>query len=173
LAIKLAEGTPLRLIDVRTPLEFAEVHAESAASVPLDQLSVAALEAVAPAAGMPLYLLCKSGSRAAKACDRLAAEGCGNAVVVDGGTDAWIAAGLPVVRRQNVLSLERQVRIGAGALVLISVALGWLVHRYFFGLAAFVGAGLVFAGVTNFCGMGLLIARMPWNRNAACKSCKA
>ncbi len=63
----------------------------------------------------------------------------------------------------KVISLERQVRIVAGSLVLIGVLLGWFVHRGFFGLSAFVGAGLVFAGITDFCGMGLLLAKLPWN----------
>ena len=64
------------------------------------------------------------------------------------------------------ISIERQVRIIAGSLVLIGMVLGWFVHRGFFGLAAFVGAGLVFAGVTDFCSMGLLLAKLPWNRKA-------
>jgi hypothetical protein len=71
---------------------------------------------------------------------------------------------LPVVRGRKAISLERQVRIAAGLLVLLGVLLGWLVHPVLFGLSAFVGAGLVFAGVTDFCGMGLLLARMPWNQ---------
>ena len=73
-----------------------------------------------------------------------------------------------MVRGAKVISLERQVRIAAGLLVLVAVTLGWLVHPAFLGLAAFVGAGLVFAGVTDTCGMGLLLARMPWNRVKDC-----
>ena len=78
--------------------------------------------------------------------------------------EACAQAGLPLVRGKQVISLERQVRIAAGSLVLTGVILGWFVHPIFFGLSAFVGAGLVFAGVTDTCGMGLLLARMPWNR---------
>lgn len=93
---------------------------------------------------------------------------------VEGGTLAWEGAGLPVVRGRRVISLERQVRIAAGALVVAGVLLGWLVHPAFLGLSAFVGAGLVFAGVTDTCGMGLLLARMPWNRIEKCgPSCSA
>ena len=73
-------------------------------------------------------------------------------------------AGLPVVRGKKAVSLERQVRIAAGSLVVIGVALGLLVHPVLFGLSGFVGAGLVFAGVTDTCGMGMMLARMPWNR---------
>ena len=83
---------------------------------------------------------------------------------MEGGTLACVEAGLPVVRGRKAISLERQVRIAAGLLVLLGALLGWLVHPAFVGLSAFVGAGLVFAGVTDTCGMGLLLARMPWNR---------
>ena len=155
-----------RLVDVRTPLEYAEVHAAGATLVPLDELSTERL-GEPPTADDPLYLLCQSGARATKAAAKLASSGWRHCVVVEGGTVAWLAAGLPVVRRPGVISLERQVRIAAGSLVLIGAAMGWLVHPGFFGLCALVGAGLVFAGVTNFCGMGLLLAKLPCNRNLA------
>ena len=86
-------------------------------------------------------------------------------VLFERGPDVSFAScGLPVVRGKKAISLERQVRIAAGSLVLLGAVLGWLVHPAFVGLSAFVGAGLVFAGVTDTCGMGLLLARMPWNR---------
>ena len=95
-----------------------------------------------------------------------------NVVNVEGGTQACVSAGLPVVRGKKAISLERQVRIAAGSLVLIGAVLAWLVHPAFIGLSAFVGAGLVFAGITDTCGMGMLLARMPWNQcHAAAKSC--
>ena len=84
---------------------------------------------------------------------------------------AWVDAGLPVNRGQvKVISLERQVRIVAGSLVFIGVLLGWFVHPAFVWLSGFVGAGLVFAGVTDFCGMGLLLAKAPWNQRTASSS---
>lgn len=156
-------GKPVRLIDVRTPIEFAEVHAVGARNVPLDQLNTAELLADPAGADEPIYLICKSGGRAGKACEALIAAGGKNIFSVAGGTDAWIAAGLGV-ERKSVMSLERQVRIAAGLLVLTGVALGSLANAWFYALSAFVGAGLVFAGITNTCGMGLLLARMPWNR---------
>jgi rhodanese-related sulfurtransferase len=150
------------VIDVRTPVEFAEVHVPQARSVPLDGLRPGALQLPQD---QPVYLLCRSGQRATKAAERFAREGFVQPVVVEGGTLAWIDANLPVTRgTAKVISLERQVRIVAGSLVLVGVLLGWFVHRGFFGLSAFVGAGLVFAGITDFCGMGLLLARMPWNK---------
>jgi hypothetical protein len=87
-------------------------------------------------------------------------------VNVEGGTRAWVACGLPVTRGKKAVSLERQVRITAGALVLLGVGLGF-VHPAFFGIAAFVGGGLLFSGLTDTCGMGLLLAQMPWNRVAS------
>jgi len=155
------------IIDVRTPAEFEQLHAAGARSVPLDRLDPAAVMAArgGAVADRPLYLICKAGGRAAKACEQFQAAGHANVVSIEGGTEAWEAAGLPVVRGTGrVISLERQVRIGAGSLVLVAVLLSWLVHPGFLGLAAFVGAGLVFAGVTDWCGMGMLLALMPWNR---------
>jgi rhodanese-related sulfurtransferase len=156
------------LIDVRTPAEFEAVHAEGARLMPLERLDPQALLSTrrgAPAD--PVYLICRSGARAAKARDALAAAGCAGAVVVAGGTDAWVREGLPVVRGERAaLPLERQVRIAAGLLVLLGIGLGWHVHPAFLALSAFVGAGLVFSGVTDWCGMGMLLARMPWNQRA-------
>jgi hypothetical protein len=83
---------------------------------------------------------------------------------VEGGTEACVALGLPVVRGRQAISLERQVRITAGSLVLIGAILAWLVHPAFIALSGLIGAGLVFSGVTDTCGMGLLLARMPWNQ---------
>jgi rhodanese-related sulfurtransferase len=155
-------GTPIDLIDVRTPVEFREVHVEFARNVPLDQLDPAQL--TAGRNGAPLYVICRSGSRGRQACEKILATGHANVVNVEGGTQAWDQAGLPVVRGQKTISLERQVRIAAGAIVLGSALLGYFAHPAWIGLAAFVGAGLVFSGVTDTCGMGLLLARMPWNR---------
>lgn len=166
------EGKVVELIDVRTPVEYAEIHVEGARSIPLDTLDPKAL--ASGRNGDPLYVICKSGSRAAKAYEALQKAGVENIFSVEGGTLAWEKAGLPVVRGRNVISLERQVRIAAGLLVVIGVVLGWLVHPGFLALSAFVGAGLVFAGMTDTCGMGLMLAKMPWNRVEDCgTSCSA
>ncbi|QDV32797.1 rhodanese-like domain-containing protein [Tautonia plasticadhaerens] len=158
-------GEPVDLIDVRTPVEFREVHAEPARLVPLDALDPRAVMASRDAAGgEPLYVICRSGNRARMASEKFASAGFSNVVNVEGGTVAWEQAGLPVVRGTKAISLERQVRIAAGALVVIGTALGAFVHPGFLGLSAFAGAGLVFAGITETCGMGMLLAKMPWNR---------
>ena len=118
--------------------------------------------------GEQVYLICRTGSRAAKAAEAFANEGLDQSIIVQGGTEAWINAGLPVERgAAKVISLERQVRIGAGTLVLIGLLLGHFVHPVFIGISAFVGAGLVFAGITDWCGMGLLLAKLPWNKRTA------
>ena len=155
----------LTLIDVRTPLEFAEVHVPQARNEPLDQLDPKTLLASGQLPKeQPVYLLCRSGGRASKAAEQFAKAGHDIGVVVEGGTLAWIDAGLPVNRgTTKVISLEHQVRIVAGSLVLTGVLLAIFVHPYFIGLSAFVGAGLVFAGITDWCGMGLLLAKFPWN----------
>jgi rhodanese-related sulfurtransferase len=160
-------GSP-EIIDVRTPAEYEQVHAEGARSIPLGDLDARALQPTR--SHEPLLVICKSGGRAAKACERLQHAGASNVLSIEGGTDAWIKAGLPVVRTARAtISLERQVRIGAGLLVLLGVVLAWHVHPAFNLLSGFIGAGLVFAGVTDWCGMAIVLAKMPWNRatNAA------
>ena len=160
-------GAKVELIDVRTPVEFREVHVDFANNVPLDRLAPEAVTAARDAsAAEPLYVICRSGSRGQQACEKLAAAGL-NVVNVEGGTMAWDQAGLPVVRGKKAMSLERQVRIAAGLMIVTGSALGYFVNPAWIGLAAFVGAGLTFAGVTDTCGMGMLLARMPWNQVAA------
>ena len=159
------EGQKIDLIDVRTSVEFREVHVESARNIPLDQLDPAALMQVRHgSANEPLYFICRSGSRGQQACAKLLQAGFSNAVNIEGGTLACEQAGLPVVRGKKAISLERQVRIAAGSLVVLGAVLGWFVHPALIGLSAFVGAGLAFAGITDTCGMGMVLARMPWNR---------
>ena len=175
LAEMRSAGKNVELLDVRTPVEFREIHVDFARNVPLDRLDVEALMAERNgSAGEPLYVICRSGSRGKQACEKLAAAGL-NVVNVEGGTLAWDAAGLPVVRGRKAISLERQVRIVAGFLVLVSAVLAIAVHPYFAGLSAFIGAGLMFAGITDTCGMAMLLARMPWNQVAvgAAGTCKA
>jgi rhodanese-related sulfurtransferase len=112
----------------------------------------------------PLYVICQSGSRGRQACQRFLQAGYQNVVNIEGGAVACQEAGLPMFRGKKAISLERQVRIAAGSLVLLGTGLGWFVHPAFFALAAFVGAGLVFAGITDTCGMGMVLAKAPWNR---------
>jgi len=169
----LCRSGKIDLIDVRTPVEYREFHATDAHNVPLHRLDPAAvMQARNGNKDEPLYLICRSGSRGRQACEKFLAAGFTNIINVEGGTLACVEAGLPVVRGKKAISLERQVRIAAGSLVLLGAALSF-VHPAFIGLSAFVGAGLVFAGITDTCGMGLLLARMPWNqvKNAPANCC--
>ncbi|MBI1367632.1 MAG: DUF2892 domain-containing protein [Planctomycetes bacterium] len=154
------------LFDVRPAGDYAAVHIPQARSLPFDQLDAAGVRSqrMAPA-DEPVYLVCNAGVMSRRAGEKLTAQGMTNVISVDGGTQAWVAAGLPVVHgASKAISLERQVRIVAGMLVLVGVALGYFLHPGFLGIAAFVGAGLIFAGVTNRCGMAMLLLKMPWNR---------
>ncbi|EAQ82050.1 hypothetical protein DSM3645_00010 [Blastopirellula marina DSM 3645] len=165
LAEREKSGQPIELIDVRTPAEFREVHASSARNTPLESLDAAnVVKTRQQSADQPLYVICRSGKRADQACQKFVAAGFTNVVNVEGGTVAWEAANLPVVRGKKAMALERQVRIAAGSLVLLGAVLGLAVHPYFIGISAFVGAGLIFAGVTDTCGMAMILARMPWNQ---------
>jgi rhodanese-related sulfurtransferase len=158
---RLESGAAI-LIDIREPDEYARAHIAGARSHPLSGWEKAHLT-IAP--GDDVIFTCRSGMRTAGACDRLAARVAGRAFVMDGGLDAWAKAGLPVESDpQAPLEIMRQVQIAAGSLVLLGVLLGFLVAPAWFGLAAFVGAGLTFAGATGFCGMARLLMLMPWNR---------
>jgi len=150
------------LVDVREADEFARSHVRGALSQPLSTWEKADLT-VDPQADV--IFTCRSGMRTAAACDRLAARVTGEAFVLDGGLDAWAKAGLPVETNANApMEIMRQVQIAAGSLVLLGVILGFLVTPAWFGLSAFVGAGLTFAGLSGFCGMARLLMLAPWNR---------
>jgi rhodanese-related sulfurtransferase len=157
-------GVAIDLIDVRTPAEFEEVHCEGARLVPLDCLNPQAVLAEHRHPDEPLYVTCRSGSRARQACARFIAAGFSNVVCVEGGTLAWEQAGLPVMRGRKTLPLDRQVRIATGLLLVLAAALAFLVHLSFLSLVPLVGLGLIYAGVTDRCGMALTLARMPWNQ---------
>lgn len=164
-AAQLSAGT-IDLVDVRTPAEFRAVHAVGARLVPLAGLDPAAL-----AGGRPVHLICQSSARAQQAADRCRAAGVA-VTVVEGGTAAWIAAGLPIERGAATFSVERQTRIAIGAGVVAGAALAWTVHPAWIALSACFGAGLILAGITDRCPLAALIAIMPWNRcDAPAASC--
>ena len=167
----IQSGRQIELIDVRTPVEFQEVHVEMARNHPLDRLDPKAIQSARNGTSdSPLYVICRSGSRGGQACEKFVAAGFNNVINVVGGTMACTESGIPVIRGKKVMSLERQVRIAAGSMVFAGAALGFFVHPYWIGLSAFVGAGLVFAGVTDTCGMGMMLAKMPWNQIKASAS---
>ena len=163
----VSQQTPERaqIIDVRSPSEFASGHVPTAVNIPMDQIE-ARLQDLNP--DLPLVLVCQAGKRARMAAGLL--EPCRKDVsVLDGGTEAWTKAGLPVViSTKTRWSLERQVRLGAGLLVLTGTVLASFSHSAWLALTGFVGLGLTFAGLTDFCPMGILLGAMPWNRSRKC-----
>lgn len=149
------------LIDVREPDEHARERIPNARLSPLSRMS-GALDCRG-ASGVIFH--CRSGSRTAAAADRLATCAGADAYTLSGGLEAWKAAGLPTVTdRDQPIDLMRQVQIAAGGLVLLGVGLGALINPGFYALSGFVGAGLLFAGVTGTCGMARLLALAPWNQ---------
>jgi rhodanese-related sulfurtransferase len=150
------------VIDVREPMEFATGHIAGSLNVPLSRLHQADLPQG------PLVLVCQSGNRSAKGVQTLLQRGYSHPLSdLEGGLPSWQQAGLPVRKLKNApLPLMRQVQIAAGSLVLLGLILGTFVAKPWILLSWFVGAGLVFAGVSGFCGMARLLAVMPWNRVA-------
>lgn len=173
LGVRLDHGENPGLLDVRSPAEHAEVHVPGVHLVPLDRLDAARLASVNGfAKDQPVFIFCASGGRATKAAEKLEKSGYEHCCVVEGGTTAWAEAGLPVDRgTSRVMPQERQVRIAAGALVLVGALLAQFVAPAFMWLSGFVGAGLLFAGITGWCGMGMLIQKLPWNQGGL--SCDA
>jgi len=162
LYVRIKGGQAPELIDVRTPAEFQDTHADGARCIPLHTLDPAKIMAQHAASG-PLYVICQSGSRGREACEKFLAAGYDNVVNVEGGLQAWAAAGLPVNRGRKTIPLDGQVRIAIGSIVLASAALSFL-HPYFLAITIFMGAGLIYSGISGFCGLAMLLARAPWNR---------
>ena len=157
---KLQEGS-IRLVDIREPEEMAAVRVPGAEAAPL---SIIRWMTLPPAQeDRPIVFTCHSGRRTTNQSDLLQGLAHGPAWQLAGGIGAWEKAGLPVQRGRKGLPMHRQIQIAAGALVLLGLA-GGLAAPGMLWLSAFVGAGLVFAGVTGFCGLGRLLAVMPWNR---------
>jgi rhodanese-related sulfurtransferase len=155
-----------QLVDVRSASEFSAGHIPGAVNIPMDQIE-ARLADLRP--NIPLVLICQAGKRARMTADLLAP--CRREItVLEGGTSAWMQAGLPVVRSVKTRwSLERQVRLGAGTLVLTGVILALTVNVNWIFLSAFVGLGLSFAGLTDICPMAEILSKMPWNERRHCK----
>ncbi|GAB3140659.1 rhodanese-like domain-containing protein [Micromonospora sonneratiae] len=162
----LANNSEVLVVDVRTPGEFETAHVAGSINLPLDQVD-AHLGRIVNAAGGRVLLMCQSGNRATQACTKLVNAGMVDATVISGGMNSWIAAGGPVERGRQRWSLERQVRLVAGGIVLLSVIASiWLPPVRF--VAGFIGAGLTFAALTNTCAMGALLSKLPYNRGAGC-----
>ena len=148
------------IVDVREPMEFVGGSIPGSRNIPLAQIGKV------PLPEAPLVLVCQSGARSERGVAILRSRGQGKSLAdLEGGLLAWEAARLPLERRRGApLPLMRQVQISAGALVLIGVVLSQTLAPGWIWLSGFVGAGLIFAGISGFCGMARLLALLPWNR---------
>lgn len=163
----------IQLIDVREQAEFADGRVAQAKAFPLGELEKRTAELDRT---KPIYLICRTGRRSLEAQKKLNTLGFSNVINVKGGIEAWKKEGLPFERDEDApWALERQVRLTAGLLVFVGVLASFLIHPYFIWLVGFIGAGLIFAAVTDTCAMGMILAKMPWNRqpsaNCSC-GCK-
>jgi rhodanese-related sulfurtransferase len=161
----VTDDPSVRLLDVRTPAEFENGHIAGAYNVPLDQLHEHAREV--RAARGPVVLICQTGGRAQRAETLLRGAGMATVHVLDGGMNAWAAQRFPMRRVRARMSLERQVRITAGAIVAVGAIAALVLSPLAAVIPLLVGSGLVFAGLTDTCAMGMLLARLPYNRGAA------
>ena len=156
------DSQQVTLIDVRESGEYASEHISGSISMPLSTIDP---DLIAQISMKPIVLCCQSGMRSSKATQKLLAYGFESVSQLKGGLSSWKSAGFPTASAQNApISLFRQVQIVAGSLVALGTLLGAFVSPYFLILSGFVGMGLVFAGVTNTCAMGMLLAKLPYNR---------
>lgn len=156
------------LLDVRTSAEFKREHIAGATMVPLADLEPAAFLKEQAKEHQKVFVICQSGARARKAIDAFEKAGFSNCALVKGGMEAWVQAGLPVERSSSAgLPISQQVQITVGFIVAVGSLLTLIVHPKFVWIPLFMGCGLIFAGTTGFCGLALILARMPWNRLSA------
>lgn len=153
----------VELIDVRIPTEYRDFHIAFAKNIPLESLQPKLL-AQEKDPSTPLYVICRGGTRSAIACQKLREAGFKNVIDVEGGTLAWEKAGYPLLRGKKAFPLQRQVQIVAGTMVIVGILLAATVEKNWMMLSLFVGCGLLFAGVTGYCPMASILARMPWNQ---------
>lgn len=157
----MAKGS-VELVDIREADEYAREHIASARCQPLS-----ALPDLLASSGKTIVFICRSGNRTRANAQRLAACVSNPNLVyaLEGGVDGWKKAGLATrIDTSKPIDMMRQVQMIAGSLIMLGVLLGTVVHPGFYGLSAFVGAGLFVAGSTGFCGMARILALAPWNR---------
>jgi len=170
IASRQARGEDPILLDVRSPQEFETLRARGARLWPLDRFDARevreALEDAAAGIEKPVYLICRSGARAEQAARQMVASGFPNAIVVEGGTEAWARSGLPAISGRRTLSPEQQLPVALGVLLVLKVVFGFAIHPVFFALVGGLGLGLIWAGATRPTALARLLQRMPWNRAA-------
>ena len=157
------------VVDVRNPDEYNAQYITRSKNIPLDTIENNQNDTISR--DKPVYIICRSGRRSQRACDVLQARGFDNLINVEGGMQECIKLKGPVVQVSKTLPLMRQVQISAGLLIVLGMALAQWVHPAGLFMSLFVGLGLIFAGVTGYCGMGILLEKMPWNKKLICKPC--
>ena len=169
----LAENSDVELLDVRTPGEYAVAHVPGARLLPLDDFDAPVFLSQRAAPDKPVYVICQTTRRARRAIKKFQRAGFHGCVLVEGGTQAWLEAGLPVNRgTSKALPLIRQVHVAVGVISGLGAALALTVSPRFALVPLFTACGLLIAGLTGFCGLALLLAKMPWNRlGKHCANC--
>jgi len=162
-ALSLLKRDPqAKILDVRSAFEFSQVHIEPSVNIPIDMLSAKINEL--SQSKQSYVVLCHTGNRAAMAADMLIQSGIHAVKVIQGGIAHWQNEKLPVIKGEGGISLERQVRIIAGSLILLGIILSWLLHWAFIFISVFVCCGLVYAGLSDNCLMGMLLMKLPYNK---------
>ena len=154
------------IVDVRTPAEWAEVHIPGSLNVLLADLPRSIEQVKTLAEGKSILLMCRTQNRAKLGYEQMVKLGVSNCHVLEGGIAKWIEAKRPVVQGQKTVSLDRQVRMASGILIVVGALLGFLMHPWWHVLSAGVGAGLLYSGIMDSCMMALLLAKCPWNRTS-------
>ncbi|MBP7216296.1 MAG: MBL fold metallo-hydrolase [Candidatus Omnitrophica bacterium] len=152
----------IKLLDVRSALEFSQVHIKDSINIPIDMLGAKLDDLSRSHQGY--IVLCRTGNRSPMAADMLLQAGIQGVMVMSGGMTRWQKEGLPVIKGEGGVSLERQVRIIAGSLVLLGIVLSWLLHWAFIFVSLFVSCGLILAGLTDNCLMATLLMKLPYNK---------
>lgn len=158
----IKNGSQFKLLDVRSVFEFTQAHIKDSINAPLDTLSAKINEL--SQTKQTYIVLCRSGNRSVMAADMLLQSGIPGVKVMDGGIMRWQKDKLPVEKGERAMSLERQVRLAAGSLVLLGIILSWLLHWAFIGISVFVSCGLIFSGLTDSCLLGMLLMKLPYNK---------
>lgn len=158
----IAKDPAVKLLDVRSAMEYNEIHIKDSINIPIDMLAGKINEFVG--AGKTYIVLCRTGNRSPMAADMLVQSGLPSVKVMNGGITRWRKERLPAERGQGGISLERQVRIIAGSLILSGILLSIFVNPWFLGISIFISSGLIFAGVTDNCMMGILLMKLPYNK---------
>ena len=161
---KYNSGVPI--IDVRTPAEYRSMHVKGAINIPLNEINADKVKSLI--GDKEVLVICQAGVRGGNACQLITKQGFDKAFNVEGGTSAWAAANFPIesdASACSVISIDRQVRIAAGSLVVTGIVASIITgNSNWQYLSLFIGAGLMFAGITNTCGMAYFLAKMPWNK---------